>query len=105
VVGEYDVSLSPEYLGKVREGIRRLDDVVNAKYLMPSGRLTKTPWVEEIAQSVKGMVGFADRVLKHEDPLRQELAAALDEALAPPQHYGPVSWLEFGYLNARIDVQ
>jgi RNA-directed DNA polymerase len=65
VVGEYDVSLSPEYLGKVREGIRRLDDVVNAKYLMPSGRLTKTPWVEEIAQSVKGMVGFADRVLKH----------------------------------------
>jgi hypothetical protein len=103
VVGEYEVTLSPEYLGKVREGIRQLDEVVNAKYLMPSGRLTKTPWVEEIAQSVKGMVGFADRVLKPEDPVRQHLTSALNEALAPPQHYGPVSWLDFGYLDVRID--
>ncbi len=104
IVGKEDVTVSPEFIGKVREGIRRLNDVVDAKYLMPSGRLKPTPWVEEIAQSVRGLIQFAHRVLPPDDPLRDELDADFRRALEPPTDYGPVSWLEFGYLNFRIET-
>lgn len=104
IIGAEQVQLSAEFLTKVQDGLRRLNDVVDAKYLMPSGRLAKTPWVEEIAQQVRGLVSFAQKVLPPADPLGMELENAYADALAPPQSYGPVSWLEFGYLDFRIDT-
>jgi len=97
IVGVQQVSLSPDYIASLRKGIQQLDQVVNAKYVMPSGRLRATTWVDEIAQQLQGRLAFASQILPDTDPLRIELETAMDEALAPPTEYGPVSWLDFGY--------
>ncbi|MEM7571697.1 MAG: reverse transcriptase family protein [Bacteroidota bacterium] len=99
VVGDTQVHLSAEFLEKVRTGIKQLDAVINTKYLMPSGRRKTTAWVKEVEQRVRGLVQFAQKVLPDDDPLQVELENDFEEALEPPRRYGPVSWLEFGYLN------
>lgn len=97
VVGATEVSLSNQYIASLQKAISKLSDVVDAKYVMPSGRLSKTPWVTEIEQQVRGRLAFAIQVLPEDDDLRIDLEMAFAAALEPPQDFGPISWLEFGY--------
>jgi hypothetical protein len=97
IVGENSVRLSENYLNSLQKGIRKLDEVINAKYCVPTGRLTKTAWVEDIAQQLRGRLAFASQILEEDDPLRIDLEMAFDQALEPPTDYEPVSWLDFGY--------
>ncbi|MFT6001178.1 MAG: RNA-directed DNA polymerase [Neolewinella sp.] len=97
IVGKDHVSLSNAYLEALQKGIRKLDEVINAKYCVPIGRLSKTAWVEDIAQQLRGRLAFASQILDEEDPLRIDLEMAFENALEPPTDYEPVSWLDFGY--------
>lgn len=97
IVGKERVSLSEDYVAALRKGIRKLNDVVDAKYCVPTGRLTKTAWVDEISEQLRGRLAFASQVLDEFDPLRAELEMAYEAALEPPTEYEPVSWLDFGY--------
>lgn len=97
IVGEDRVTLSDDYVAALQKGIRKLDEVINAKYCVPTGRLTKTPWVEEIKEQLRGRLAFASQVLDEDDPLRIDLEMAFGRALEPPEEYEPVSWLAFGY--------
>lgn len=97
IVGKHRVSLSENYIESLQKGIRKLDEVINAKYCVPAGRLTKTAWVEDIATQLRGRLAFASQVLEEDDPLRYDLEIAFEQALGPPTDYAPVSWLDFGY--------
>jgi len=97
IIGEDRVSLSDNYISSLRQGIKRLNDVVDAKHCVPTGRASKTVWVEEITSRIRGRLAFAGQILDEFDPLRQELETAFELALEPPSEYEPVSWLNFGY--------
>ncbi|MEM6397424.1 MAG: reverse transcriptase family protein [Bacteroidota bacterium] len=97
IVGETEVELSEDYIEKLEMAIQKLNEVVNTKYVLPSGRLSKTPWVGELEQQVRGRLEFAKSVLPEENTLRIDLEIAFEQALEPPTEYGPVSWMEFGY--------
>ncbi|MBB4079750.1 hypothetical protein GGR28_002377 [Lewinella aquimaris] len=71
--------------------------MVNAKYCVPTGRLTNSKWVEEIAERLRGRLAFAAQAMDEHDPQRIDLETAFAAALEPPTTYEPVSWLDFGY--------
>ena len=97
IVGQDRVMLSEQYTNALRKGIRKLNEVINAKYCVPTGRRTKTAWVEEITEQLRGRLAFASQILAEDDPLRADLEIAFENALEPPTEYEPVSWLDFGY--------
>lgn len=104
IVGETEVQLATEYVTSLKKAIQKLSEVIDAKYVMPAGRLSKTPWVTEIEQQVRGRLAFASQILAEDDDLRIDLETAFAAALEPPQAYGPISWLDFGYTLFNLPI-
>jgi RNA-directed DNA polymerase len=103
LVGQTSVSLPEEYLDSLGRAIEKLNEVINAKNAMPSGRTQRTPWVTELKQKVRGKLEFARHVLPEDHDRLIDLEMAHEAAVAPPEVYGPLNWLEFGYTLFRHD--
>ncbi|MEM6771967.1 MAG: reverse transcriptase family protein [Bacteroidota bacterium] len=104
LVGPEGVSLPAEYLDALDLAIIKLNEVINAKNATPSGRYTKTPWVTELKQSVRGKLEFARHILPYDDERLIDLEMAHEVAITPPEEYGPLNWLEFGYTLFKHDL-
>ncbi len=97
VVGKTEVKLTEDYQQSLNNAITQLGEIVDAKFYMPSGRYQNSPWVKELQQQVQGKLAFARHILGEDDEKIIHLEMQMEEAMAPPEEYGPVSWLEFGY--------
>ncbi|MBV6427933.1 MAG: hypothetical protein KIPDCIKN_02456 [Haliscomenobacter sp.] len=100
-VGETEIGLGADYTGQLTGAIQHLNDIVDAQYLTPSGKSQPSRWVEELEAMVRGKLEFARQILGEADPLYQDLSLRLENALEPPETYGPLTWLEFGYATPR----
>lgn len=101
VVGEKSVGLASDYIAQLEGAISNLNDIVDAQYLTPSGKNQVSPWVEELRAMVRGKLEFARQILGEMDPVYCELSQRLEKAVEPPEVYGPLTWLEFGYATPR----
>lgn len=91
------IDLPEDYLQQLAQAIDHLDKAVDAKYSMPSGRRDKTIWLEELEQQIRGKLEYARQILGEDDLQYLDLVVQLDEALSPPDYFGPMGWLDFGY--------
>jgi len=97
LVRENRIDLPEDYLEQLEKSIDYLDKAIDAKYSMPSGRRQKTVWLEELEQQIRGKLEYARQILGEDDLSYLELVVQLDEALTPPDYYGPMDWLDFDY--------
>lgn len=97
LVRENRIDLPEDYLEQLEQAIDYLDKAVDAKYSMPSGRRDKTLWLEELEQQIRGKLEYARQILGEDDLQYLDLVVQLDEALSPPDYFGPMGWLDFGY--------
>lgn len=97
LVREDRIDLPEDYLEQLGKAIDHLDKAVDAKYSMPSGRRDKTVWLDELEQQIRGKLEYARQILGEDDLLYLDLVVQLDEALSPPDFFGPMGWLDFGY--------
>jgi len=97
LVRENRIDLPDEYLEQLQLAIDHLDKAMDAKYSMPSGRRAKTVWLDELEQQIRGKLEYARQILGEDDLLYLDLVVQLDEALSPPDYFGPMGWLDFGY--------
>ena len=89
------VTLAPEYLPKLDEDIRQLQNVLLIQN--EQGQLS-TRWVEQFKKNIMGRLNFAGFVLKRNDENYMELKDAYYTAINPPQEdFGAVSWRGFPY--------
>ncbi|MEO1411406.1 MAG: hypothetical protein AAFW73_16070 [Bacteroidota bacterium] len=51
---------------------------------------------------VRGKLEFAKYVLGEDSVEYLPYEKAFDEAIAPPEHFGPLSWLDFGYAPVNF---
>ena len=91
------IDLPEDYLEQLEKAVDHLDKAIDAKYSMPSGRGQKTVWLEELEQQIRGKLEYARQILGEDDLQYLDLVVQLDEALTPPDYYGPMAWLDFGY--------
>lgn len=91
------IDLPEDYLLQLEKAIDYLDKIMDAKYSMPSGRSEHSDWIEELKQQIQGKLEYARQILGETDLQYLDLLVQLDEALTPPDYYGPMNWLEFGY--------
>jgi len=91
------IDLPEDYLIQLEKAIDYLDKVVDAKFSMPSGRRHRTTWLEELEQQIRGKLEYARQILGEDDLLYMDLVVQMDEALTPPDYYGPMGWLDFDY--------
>jgi len=91
------IDLPDDYLEQLQLAIDHLDKAMDAKYSMPSGRREKTVWLDELEQQIRGKLEYARQILGEDDLLYLDLVVQLDEALSPPDFFGPMGWLDFGY--------
>lgn len=96
------IALTPEYEIQLHAAIEHLSLVVDAKYSTSAGQVHYTPWLDELIQQVQGKLAFAGHVLGPEAPQYLALEQAFEAALQPPEYYGPLSWLEFGYEHVKF---
>lgn len=97
IVRKDRIDLPADYLEQLGQAINHLDQIMDAKYSTPSGRGDKAPWIKELEQQIRGKLEYARQILGEDDLQYQDLVIQIEEALAPPDHYGPMSWLAFGY--------
>jgi len=97
IVREERIDLPHDYLSQLGEAINHLDQIIDAKYSTPSGRSDKAKWIEELEEQIRGKLEYARQILGEFDLQYQDLVIQMEEALSPPEHYGPMSWLDFGY--------
>ncbi|MEO0625663.1 MAG: reverse transcriptase family protein [Bacteroidota bacterium] len=103
LVGKEEVSLPESYMESLQKAIEKLDDVINAKHATASGRAYKTPWVTELKQQVRGKLEFARHILPEYNDRLIDCEMAYDSAVDPPEIYGPLNWLDFGYTLFKYD--
>jgi len=97
VVGDSEVELADDYLDMLTGAIQHFSDIVDAQHLTPSGKNQPSPWVTELQAQVKGKLEFARQILGENDERFIDLETRLIKAAEPPESYGPLTWLEFGY--------
>ena len=97
IVREDRIDLPEDYLTQLQKTIDYLDKSIDAKYSMPSGRGQKAIWLDELEEQIRGKLEYARQILGEDDLLYLDLVVQLDEALTPPDYYGPMAWLDFDY--------
>lgn len=96
VAGDH-VTLPDEYLPTLEAAIAHLSKVVDAQFLTASGRSKNSTWVEDLRRGVYGKLEFAQHILGDDHAWLNRLHGAYYDAVRPPEEYGALSWLEFGY--------
>lgn len=97
IVMENRIDLPEDYLEQLEKAIDYLDKIMDAKYSTNRGRGEHTAWLDELEQQIRGKLEYARQILGENDLLYLDLVVQLDEALTPPDYYGPMGWLDFGY--------
>jgi RNA-directed DNA polymerase len=97
IVSGEKVSLPDDYLPSLEAAIDHLEKVIDAQHQSPSGRSQKTPWVENLRMGVHGKLEFARHVLGPDHFWVSRLMGKYYDAIKPPEKYGALSWLDFGY--------
>lgn len=101
IVKHDQIELAEDYLDMLSGAIQQFSNIVDAQHVTPSGQDQPSPWVEELKQQVQGKLEFARHILGEESSIYRELDHQLQLASEPPEHYGPLIWLEFGYDTPR----
>lgn len=96
-IGKEEVGLTSEYLASLQQAIGKFGEVIDAQFGTASGQYQRTEWVEELEAKVRGKLEFARQILPEEDELLIDLEMAFEKAQEPPEQYGPLNWLDFGY--------
>lgn len=91
------LDVPPEYIQLLKAAIQKLSDIVDAQHLTPSGRDRPSPWVDELEEKVRGKLEYVRQIKGEYHPAYTSLAVLLEKAVDPPEIYGPLSWLDFGY--------
>ncbi|MDX2072060.1 MAG: reverse transcriptase family protein [Haliscomenobacter sp.] len=102
LIENQDVALTAEYYTQLQAAIEHLSLVVDAKYSTSAGQVHFTPWLNELQQQVQGKLAFAGHILGPEAPQYLELERNFELALQPPEYFGPLTWLEFGYEHLKF---
>lgn len=97
IVRKDRIDLPQDYLNQLGKAINHLDQIMDAKYSTPSGRSDAAPWIKELEQQIRGKLEYARQILGEDDLQYQDLVIQIEEALSPPEHFGPMGWLAFGY--------
>jgi RNA-directed DNA polymerase len=97
LIKDHEITLSAEYFEQLTGAIDYLSVIIDAQYLTSSGSRSNSLWVKELQQQVRGKLEFARHILGNDDMQYKTLLSAYHEALQPTEHYGPLSWLDFGY--------
>lgn len=97
IVSGPTVTLPDDYLPTLEAAIHHLSKVVDAQYLTASGRAKDSEWVNDLRRGVFGKIEFARHILGDEHAWLKRLRGAYYDAIHPPEEYGALSWLEFGY--------
>jgi len=97
LVSGTEVQLPDDYLPQLEAAISHLSKVVDAKFLTSTGRSQSTKWLNDLQQGVKGKLAFAQHILGDNHWWVNRLRGAYLDAIQPPEDYGALSWLEFGY--------
>lgn len=97
LVGGTEIQLPKDYLPQLESAISHLSRVVDAKFLTSTGRGQSTKWLNDLQQGVKGKLEFAKHILGDQHAWVNRLRGAYLDAVQPPENYGALSWLEFGY--------
>lgn len=91
------VDLPDDYLPTLEAAIAHLSKVVDAQHLVSSGRNQPDSWVMELRRGVYGKLEFARHILGADHHWVSRLSGNYYDAIRPPEEYGALSWLEFGY--------
>jgi hypothetical protein len=102
LIDNLEIALTADYHTQLQDAIDHLSLVIDAKFSTSAGQTHHTPWLEELEQQVRGKLAFAGHVLGVEDPAYLALEEAFELALQPPEFYGPLSWLDFGYERVKF---
>jgi RNA-directed DNA polymerase len=102
LISETEVSLTDEYFEQLKSAIAYLSVVIDAQYLTRMGASGKSLWVSDLEKQVQGKLEFARHILGSDDLQYKTLRTNFEEALLPTQHYGPLSWLDFGYGDMHL---
>lgn len=102
LIENQDIGLTAEYYQQLHAAVEHLSLVVDAKYSTSAGQCHHTPWLNELTQQIQGKLAFAGHILGPEDPQYLELERAFELALQPPEYYGALTWLEFGYEHLKF---
>ncbi len=97
LVGGEAVSLPEDYLPTLEAAIDHLAKVVSAQQQVQSGRAQSSPWVDDLRMGVHGKLEFARHILGENHHWVSRLTGTYHDAIRPPESYGALSWLEFGY--------
>lgn len=91
------LDVPPAYVAQLEKAIQRLSDIVDAQHLTPSGRDWPSAWVQELEDQVRGKMEYVRQIKGEFSPVYTRLAIQMEAAVSPPEQYGPISWLDFGY--------
>lgn len=93
-LGDGKVEVPDGFLKKLEMEIQKLHHVVEVANRM--GRREK--WIDRFQQQVAGKVNFVEMVNGSEDVTTHKMQDLLMDANNPPDEFGAMSWLDFGYV-------
>ena len=94
VLKENTVALPDEFLPQLLKELDRLKGLTEAAH--QAGR--KEKWIQKYREQIEGKVAFAQFVLGDKSTVTHDLEQKLFDATHPPDDFGAMSWLDFGYL-------
>jgi len=101
IVREDRVDVPPDYLRQLQGAVQKPSDIVDAQHLTSSGRDQPSPWVEELQEQIDGKLEFVRQIKGYWDSDYRQIKESLRTAMEPPEQYGPLNWLDFGYAAPR----
>jgi RNA-directed DNA polymerase len=97
IVSGDKVALPDDYLPNLESVIVHLAKVIEAQHYVPAGRAQTSSWVEDLRTGIHGKLEFARHILGADHHWVSRLTGRYYDAIRPPEDYGAISWLEFGY--------
>ncbi len=93
-LGKEDVQIPLDFLDSLKKELEKLRHVIEVANRM--GKHER--WIDKFRQQVEGKIAFVQYVHGDDDKVSHELDNLLEDALNPPDEFGTVTWLDFGYF-------
>ena len=90
------VELPDDYLPALEKEIESLRIILEAKYRTGE---KESSWVKKFKQHIEGMLRFVALVLGEDSAHFRYYKLLFNQAQMPPESFGAMSWLAFGYEN------